>query len=40
MVDGKKCLPFLAMAREDGRYQAEVSDLGRNVIGWGVAGDQ
>ena len=28
------------MTREDGRNQAEVSDLGRDVVGWGVAGDK
>ena len=28
------------MTREDGLDQGEVSDLGRDVVGWGVAGDK
>ena len=40
VAEGKKCLPFLAMTREHGLNQAEVSDLGRDVVGWGVAGDK
>ena len=28
------------MTREDGLDQGEVSDIGRDVVGWGVAGDK
>ena len=28
------------MTREDGLDQGEVCDLGRDVVGWGVAGDK